>query len=160
MKIGIPKETVAGERRVGLVPEGVEKLRGKDLEVLVQAGAGLDYYVDDRYREAGAEVVTDAADLWRGADLVAKVHAPTAEEIDMIEEGTIVVSFFQPGTDAKLVRALCDRGATAISMDAIPRIARAQSMDALSSMSSIGGYKSVLIGANALGRYLPMMTTA
>jgi NAD(P) transhydrogenase subunit alpha len=160
VKVGVPKETIEGERRVGLVPEGVEKLRDRGLEVRVESGAGRDYYLDEAYSEAGAEIVAERSDLWRGSDLVAKVLPPTEDEIELIDEGTVVVSFLQPVQDAKTVRGLADAGATAASMDAIPRIARAQSMDALSSMSSIGGYKSVLIGANALGRYLPMMTTA
>jgi H+-translocating NAD(P) transhydrogenase subunit alpha len=160
VKVGVPKETIDGERRVGLVPEGVEKLRGRDVEVLVESGAGRDYYVDDAYREAGAEVVGGAEKLWSGSDVVAKVLPPSEEEVERLGEGGTVISFLQPVQDAKLVSALAEQGATAISMDAIPRIARAQSMDALSSMSSIGGYKSVLIAANALGSYLPMMTTA
>ena len=160
MKVGVPKETIDGERRVGLVPEGVEKLRDRELEVLVESGAGRDYYLDDAYEEAGAEIVEGAAELWGGVQLVAKVLPPTEEEADLLGEGAAVVSFLQPAQDAELIGRLADRGATAISMDAIPRIARAQSMDALSSMSSIGGYKAVLIAANALGRYLPMMTTA
>ncbi len=160
MKVGVPKETIDGERRVGLVPEGVEKLRDRGLEVLVESGAGRDYYLDDAYKEAGAEIVEGAAELWGGVQLVAKVLPPTEEEAGLLGEGAAVVSFLQPAQDAELIGRLADRSATAISMDAIPRIARAQSMDALSSMSSIGGYKAVLIAANALGRYLPMMTTA
>ncbi len=160
MKVGVPKETIEGERRVGLVPEGVEKLRDRGLEVRVESGAGRDYYVDEAYSEAGAEVLDDAEELWSGSDVVAKVLPPTEDEIGLLDGETLVVSFLQPVQDAATVGALADAGATAVSMDAIPRIARAQSMDALSSMSSIGGYKSVLIGANALGRYLPMMTTA
>jgi NAD(P) transhydrogenase subunit alpha len=160
VKVGVPTESIEGERRVGLVPEGVEKLRGRGLEVRVESGAGRDYYVDEAYSEAGAEVVEDPSEVWSGADLVAKVLPPTAEEVERLGDGTLVVSFLQPVQDAETVGALAAAGATAVSMDAIPRIARAQSMDALSSMSSIGGYKSVLIGANALGRYLPMMTTA
>lgn len=156
----MPKETVEGERRVGLVPDGVEKLRDHGLEVVVEAGAGRDYQVDERYREAGAEVVDGAEALWRTADLVAKVLPPTDAELERLREGAAVVSLLQPVAQADLVRRLADRKATVISMDAVPRIARAQSMDALSSMSSVGGYKSVLIGASALGRYLPMMTTA
>ena len=160
MKVGVPKETVEGERRIGLVPESVEKLCGQGLEVRVESGAGRDYYVDDAYAEAGAEVVDSADEVWAGSDLVAKVLPACDEEIERLDGSTVVVSFLQPVQDAETVKALADAGATAVSMDAIPRIARAQSMDALSSMSSIGGYKSVLIGANALGRYLPMMTTA
>jgi NAD(P) transhydrogenase subunit alpha len=160
MRIGVPKETLAGERRVGLVPEGVEKLRDRGLDLRVESGAGRDFYVDRAYSEVGAEVVGDAAAVWAECDLVAKVRSPSEAEVSRVQEGTAVVSFLQPATQSELVARLAERGATAISMDAIPRIARAQSMDALSSMSSVGGYKSVLIGANALGRYLPMMTTA
>lgn len=156
----MPKETDDGERRVGLVPEGVEKLRDRGLEVRIESGAGRDYYVDEAYDEAGAEVVDGPEELWSGSDLIAKVLPPSAEEVERLSDGAMVISFLQPVQDAEVVGALGERGATAVSMDAIPRIARAQSMDALSSMSSIGGYKSVLIAANALGRYLPMMTTA
>jgi NAD(P) transhydrogenase subunit alpha len=160
VRIGVPKETLAGERRVGLVPEGVEKLRDRGLDVRVEPGAGRDFYVDRAYSDVGAEVVGDAAAVWGECDLVAKVRSPSEAEVSQVREGTAVVSFLQPATQSELVGRLAERGATAISMDATPRIARAQSMDALSSMSSVGGYKSVLIGANALGRYLPMMTTA
>jgi proton-translocating NAD(P)+ transhydrogenase subunit alpha len=160
VKVAVPKETIEGERRVALVPEGAEKLIGRGVDVLVESGAGRDYYLDPSYEEAGARVVSDRDELWRSADLVAKVLAPTDEEAQLPSEGAVVVSFLQPAGDAALIGALAERGVTAVSMDAIPRIARAQSMDALSSMSSVGGYKSVLIGANALGRYLPMMTTA
>lgn len=160
MKVGVPKETIAGERRVGLVPEAVEKLRDGGLEILVESGAGRDYYVDAAYSEAGAGVVPGADELWAESDLVAKVLPPTDDEVGRMREGQALISLLQPVSRAELVRSLAGRGATAFSMDAIPRIARAQSMDALSSMSSVAGYKSVLIGANALGRYLPMMTTA
>jgi H+-translocating NAD(P) transhydrogenase subunit alpha len=160
VKVGVPKETTAGERRVGLVPEVVEKLRDRGLEVLVESGAGRDYYVDDAYAETGAEVVAGADELWGRSDLVAKVLPPAEDEVGRLREGQALVSLLQPVPSAELVRSLAERGATTFSMDTIPRIARAQSMDALSSMSSVAGYKSVLIGAGALGRYLPMMTTA
>jgi H+-translocating NAD(P) transhydrogenase subunit alpha len=160
VKVGVPKETIAGERRVGLVPEAVEKLTERGLEVMVESGAGRGYYVDDAYADAGAEVMAGADELWRAADLVAKVLPPTEEEVARLRQGQALVSLLQPVPRAELVRRIAERGATALSMDTIPRIARAQSMDALSSMSSVAGYKSVLIGANALGRYLPMMTTA
>jgi NAD(P) transhydrogenase subunit alpha len=160
VKVGVPKETTAGERRVGVVPEAVEKLRDRGLEVLVETGAGRDYYVDDAYAEVGAEVVIGADQLWGESDLVAKVLPPTEDEVARLRRAQALVSLLQPVPRAELVRRIAERGATALSMDTVPRIARAQSMDALSSMSSVAGYKSVLIGANALGRYLPMMTTA
>ena len=159
MKVGVPKETVEGERRVALVPEGVGKLRERRLEVLVEAGAGRDFNRDGAYEEAGAEVV-DGGRVWAESDLIAKVRAPTSDEVDRFHEGQLVVSFLPPVPSAELIGELARRGVTAVSMDAVPRIARAQSMDALSSQSSVAGYKCVLIAANALGKYLPMMTTA
>ena len=160
MKLGVPKETLDGEQRVALAPDGVSKLADRGVEVLVEAGAGRDYNVDDAYEEAGARVVADAEELWRTADVVAKVRAPTEAELELAQKGSIVISFLQPVQQAELVNALATREVTVLSMDAIPRIARAQSMDALSSMSSISGYKGVVIAADALGKYLPMMTTA
>jgi NAD(P) transhydrogenase subunit alpha len=160
VKVGVPKETIDGERRVALVPEGVQKLTERGVEILVESGAGRDYYLDDAYREAGANVASGRDELWGGVDLVVKVLPATDEEAGLPRRDAVIVSFLQPVANARLIADLAERGVTAVSMDAIPRIARAQSMDALSSMSSVGGYKSVLIGANALGRYLPMMTTA
>lgn len=160
MKVGVPKETVEGERRVGVVPEGVAKLRARGLEVIVEAGAGRDFNLDEAYEEAGAEVVEDAAEVWSQAGLMAKVRAPTEDELERVHDGQFVVSFLAPVPDADLVKELADRGLTAISMDAIPRITRAQSMDALSSQSSVAGYKCMLMGADALGKLVPMMTTA
>jgi H+-translocating NAD(P) transhydrogenase subunit alpha len=160
MKVGVPKESVEGERRVGLVPEGVPKLSERGVEVLVEAGAGRDYNLDDAYREAGAEVVADAERLWAEVDLVAKVRAPAEAEVARARQGQLVVSLLPPVPSAELIRRLTERGVTAVSMDAIPRIARAQSMDALSSQSSVAGYKCILLAANVLGKYLPMMTTA
>lgn len=160
MKVGVPKETVEGERRVGVVPEGVAKLRARGLEVIVEAGAGRDFNLDEAYEEAGAEVVEDAAEVWSQAGLMAKVRAPTEDELERVHDGQFVVSFLAPVPDADLVKELADRGLTAISLDAIPRITRAQSMDALSSQSSVAGYKCMLMGADALGKLVPMMTTA
>ena len=160
MKVGIVKETVEGERRVALVPEGVAKLRDRGLEVIVEAGAGRDFNLDEAYEEAGAEVVSDASEVWSQADLVAKVRAPTEDELEYLRDGQLVVSFLPPVPSAELVGKLAERGVTAVSMDAIPRIARAQSMDALSSQSSVAGYKCMLMGADALGKLVPMMTTA
>ena len=159
MKVGVPQETIEGERRVALVPEGVAKLRDRGLEVLVESGAGRDYNLDDAYEEAGAEVV-DSERLYGEAELVAKVRAPTDAEVDRLREGQLVLSFLPPVPSAELIGRLAKREVTAVSMDSVPRIARAQSMDALSSQSSVAGYKCVLIGADTLGRYLPMMTTA
>jgi H+-translocating NAD(P) transhydrogenase subunit alpha len=160
MKLGVPKETAEGERRVAIVPETVEKLRARGLDVLVEAGAGREYNLDSAYEAAGARVVRDAGEVYAEADIVAKVQRPSREEAERMRDGTLLVSFLQPHGDPELVRALAERGVSAFSMELIPRIARAQSMDALSSMSSIGGYKASLIAAADLGKYLPMMTTA
>jgi len=159
VKVGVPQETIEGERRVALVPEGVAKLRDRGLEVLVESGAGRDYNLDDAYEEAGAEVV-DSERLYGEAELVAKVRAPTDAEVDRLREGQLVLSFLPPVPSAELIGRLAKREVTAVSMDSVPRIPRGQSMDALSSQSSVAGYKCVLIGADTLGRYLPMMTTA
>ena len=160
MKVGVPKETVEGERRVGVVPEGVAKLRDRGLEVIVEAGAGRDFNLDEAYEEAGADVVSDAGEVWSQADLIAKVRAPTEEELAHVHDGQFLISFLAPVPGAELVKELAERGVTAVSMDAIPRITRAQSMDALSSQSSVAGYKCMLMGADALGKLVPMMTTA
>ncbi len=160
MKVGVPKETAQDERRVAIVPETVAKLRDRGLEVVVQAGAGREYNLDDAYEQAGARIVPGAAEVHDEADIVARVQRPSREEAERLHDGTLLVSFLQPHGDPELVRALADRGVTAFSMELIPRIARAQNMDALSSMSSIGGYKASLIAAADLGKYLPMMTTA
>ena len=159
MKVGIPQETIEGERRVALVPEGVAKLRDRGLEILVESGAGRDFNLDEAYAEAGAEIV-DAERLYAESDLVAKVRAPTDTEVERLRDGQLVLSFLPPVPSAELIGRLAERGVVAVSMDSVPRIARAQSMDALSSQSSVAGYKCVLIGADSLGRYLPMMTTA
>ncbi|MBA3840834.1 MAG: hypothetical protein H0X55_11155, partial [Thermoleophilaceae bacterium] len=159
VKVGVPQETVEGERRVALVPETVAKLRDRGLEILVESGAGRDFNLDEAYAEAGSEIV-DAERLYGEADLVAKVRAPSDAEVERLRDGQLVLCFLPPVPSAELIGRLAERGVTAVSMDSVPRIARAQSMDALSSQSSVAGYKCVLIGADSLGRYLPMMTTA
>lgn len=161
MKIGVPKETAEREERVALVPETVERLLKKDFEeVLVESGAGRDYNLDEAYEEAGARVVPDADEVYSEADVVLKIRKPSEEEVGKLREGQILVCFLEPLTDPALCKKLAEQGVTAFSLESVPRIARAQSMDALSSMGSIGGYKSALIAADSLGRYLPMMTTA
>ena len=167
MKAGVPKEILANERRVALVPEGVRKLVDAGLEVLVESGAGdAAFLPDSMYRQNGATIVTDAATLFRESNIILKVQRPVfneamaRDELDMMSEGSVLIALLQPLVNHELVRNLAQRRITSLSMDAIPRIARAQSMDALTSMSSIAGYKAVLIGANTLGKYMPMMMTA
>jgi NAD(P) transhydrogenase subunit alpha len=160
VKVGVPREVTEGEERVGLVPETVGRLVKEGFEVLVETGAGRDYNLDENYEEAGATVVGDAEGVYGEADLVVKVARPTDEEVGMMREGQILVCFLNGPQHPKLVKKLADAGVTVFSNEAIPRTSVAQSMDALSSMGSIAGYKCALIGANALGKYVPMLSTA
>ena len=161
MKIGVPRETTPGERRVALNPPSAQQLIADGNEVLVQAGAGDGSFIgDDAYREAGATVVPDAAALYGEAELVLRVGRPTDEEIDMLRDGSTLIGTLGVLSNPQLARRLADRGVTAISMDAIPRITRAQSMDSLSSQSTVGGYKAVLLAADRLPKFLPLLTTA
>jgi H+-translocating NAD(P) transhydrogenase subunit alpha len=160
VKIGVPREITDGEERVGLVPETVERLIKEGFEVLVEAGAGRHYNLDENYEEAGATVVQDAGGVYGEADLIVKVAKPTDDEVGMMQEGQILVCFLNGPQHPRLVKRLAERGVTAFSNEAIPRTSAAQSMDALSSMGSIAGYKCALIGANSLGKYVPMLSTA
>ncbi len=167
MKIGVPKEIVPDERRVALAPDMVGKLKDAGADVLVEAGAGAEAYLTDSvYKEAGATIVSGAEELFKQSDIILKLQQPVKnealgkEELDMMKEGAVIIALLQPLVNHDLIKKLTARKITAFSMDAIPRIARAQRMDALSSMSSISGYKAVLIGASKLGKYLPMMMTA
>lgn len=160
MKVGVPKETVEGERRVALIPADVQKLEKQGMEVLVEQGAGREYHPDEEYEEAGAAIAGSTQELYSGTDLIVKVHSPSSEEIGIMHEGQSVVSFLQPLMNKELVEQLAESGVTVFSMDTIPRTGEAQSMDALTSMASVSGYKCAVIAADSLGKYLPMMTTA
>jgi NAD(P) transhydrogenase subunit alpha len=165
MRIGVPKETADGERRVALVPEVVGKLTrsaGEDasgeIRILVQRGAGAGALIpDDAYAEAGADLVDEAP---FDADVVVKVAAPDPEEIGRLGSETTLIGFLGPLTNGDGVRALAGAGVTSFAMESIPRISRAQSMDALSSQANISGYRASLIGAQELGRFFPMLMTA
>ncbi|MFL5817454.1 MAG: Re/Si-specific NAD(P)(+) transhydrogenase subunit alpha [Conexibacter sp.] len=160
MRIGVPKETVEGERRVALVPEVVRKLTSAGHHVLVQAGAGAEAMIPDgQFADAGATVTDDLAAVW-ACDLVAKVAPPSAEETVRLGRESTLVGFLQPLTNVDGVRALAVSGATGFALEAVPRISRAQSMDALSSQSNIAGYRAALLGAQELGRFYPMLMTA
>jgi NAD(P) transhydrogenase subunit alpha len=167
MIIGVPKEIFGEENRVALIPESVGQLVKKGNTVLVEAGAGLNSaFLDEAYAGVGATIVPDAAALFGQSELVCKVQRPLMNdtlgkhEINLMRPGTVLVTFFQPLVNHDIVRMLVEAKITSFSMDAIPRTTRAQAMDALSSMSSIAGYKAVLIGANALGKFYPLLTTA
>jgi H+-translocating NAD(P) transhydrogenase subunit alpha len=160
MKVGIPKEIAEGETRVGLVPETVGKLVKDGFEVLVETGAGRDYNLDENYEEAGATVASDAGEVYGEADLIVKVAKPTEDEIGQMHEGQILVCFLNGPIFPETVEALANAGVTVFSNEMVPRTSVAQAMDALSSMGSLAGYKCALIGANTLGKYVPMLTTA
>src|ERR671911_1216437 len=156
MRIGVPKEVAEGERRVALVPDVVKQLTARELEVTVEAGAGEGAsYPDAEYGDAEGEI----GDPW-GADVVLKVAAPTDDEVGRLRQGQVVIGFLQPLTNPDLARRLASAGVTSFAVEAIPRITRAQSMDALSSQANLGGYMSVLIAARDSGNLFPMMTTA
>jgi H+-translocating NAD(P) transhydrogenase subunit alpha len=161
LKVFTPRERAEGERRVALTPDTVKRLAAAGLEASVEAGAGLAATHDDQaYRDAGAEVVADAATGYAAAQVVLKVQAPSLEEAERLREGTVVISFLQPATQQDVIDRLRQRGVTAFSLELVPRISRAQSMDALSSQASIGGYKAVLMAADRLGKYFPMLMSA
>jgi NAD(P) transhydrogenase subunit alpha len=161
VKVGTPRETAPDERRVALVPDTATRLGAAALEVTVESGAGSAAYItDDAYQQAGAKIVKGAATLLGEADAVLKVQAPSAAEVELIKKGAVLISFLQPATQGDTIRALAKRGLTAFSLELVPRISRAQSMDALSSQASAAGYKAVLMAAGRLGKFFPMMMTA
>jgi len=161
VKVATPKELVHDEHRVALVPDTATKLIAVKLDVSVQAGAGAGAYIpDDAYEKAGVRVVTHGADLVKDADVVLKVQAPMPSEVELLRQGSFLISFLQPATQGEIVKALARRGVTAFSLELLPRISRAQSMDALSSQASAAGYKAVLMAAERLGKFFPMMMTA
>ncbi len=156
MRVGIPRETAVGERRVALIPEIVAKLVATGIEVVVEPGAGeAASFSDDAFREAGAEL----GDPW-SAEVVAKVRMPGDEELGRLREGQLLIGFLQPLSNPQGIERLAGRGVTAFAMESIPRITRAQPMDALSSQATVSGYKAVVIAADRLPKFLPMLMTA
>ena len=165
MRIVVPKESRPGDRRVALAPETCKKLVQAGYEVAVEAGAGESaFFRDDAYREAGARIESGPADVWGSADVVLKVNAPACgearPEVAWLRPGAVLVGSLMPLRNLEAVRALAERRITAYSTDAIPRTTRAQSMDTLSSMASITGYKGALLAAAELPKYFPMFMTA
>lgn len=160
MLIGIPKETKFKENRVAITPIIVKDLIKQGFTVQVESGAGvLSFFSDEDYKNAGA-TLTDKGGVYANSDVVLKVNAPQSDEIATMKKGAILLSFMWAATNPDLVKACESAGITAFSMDAVPRISRAQKMDALSSQANLAGYKAVLMCANALGKIFPMMTTA
>ena len=160
MILGVPKETKIKENRVALTPDVVKDLVKKGFEVVVESGTGLNsFYSDEAYTMVGAKTA-DKNTVYSTADVLIKVNAPLADEITKMKKDAILISFMWATTNAELVDACCKAGITAFSMDAVPRISRAQKMDALSSQANLGGYKAVMLAADTIGKILPMMTTA
>jgi H+-translocating NAD(P) transhydrogenase subunit alpha len=161
LKVGVPRETRPGETRVALTPDVVRMLGRKAFEFYLERDAGLAAsFEDTSYQEAGATMVDSAAELYTMVDVALKVQRPTEQEIALMPSGLTLIAFLAPLTQQPLVVELAKRGITALSMDAIPRITRAQSMDALSSMSTVAGYKAVLLAANVLPKFFPLLMTA
>jgi NAD(P) transhydrogenase subunit alpha len=160
MQIGVPKETTEGERRVALVPEVIKKLTAKGLDVVVERGAGDGALIpDELFEEAGASLADEPGAIY-ASDIVVKVAPPSADEAAQLRAETVLIGFLQPLTNGDGVRAIAQTGATSFALEAVPRISRAQSMDALSSQANIAGYRGALMGAMELGRYYPMLMTA
>ncbi len=166
MRIGVPKETADGERRVGLVPEVVRTLSGglsgeasSAVDVVIERSAGEGALIPDAsFEDAGAQLADAGAAL--GCEIVIKVAVPSAEETAQLGRDTVLIGFLAPLTNGDGIKAIADTGATSFALEAVPRISRAQSMDALSSQANIAGYRSALIGAQELGRFFPMLMTA
>ena len=161
MRIAVPKERQAGETRVALTPDVVQRLTKQGHEIVVESGAGASAGApDSAYTDAGARIAPDAASAQAGADLVVRVNPPSAAEIADVPQGALLTSFLFPATHADEVRAARERGIGWFAMDLVPRITRAQAMDALSSMSTVAGYRAALLAAWHLGRFFPMLMTA
>jgi NAD(P) transhydrogenase subunit alpha len=158
MKVSVPKESAAGETRVAMVPDVVKKLTTSGIEIVLEPGAGETAHIaDSAYEEAGARLEQGAG---FSGDVVAKVAPPSPDEIARMQRGSVLIGFLQPLTNGQVAKGLADAGVTSFAMEAVPRITRAQSMDALSSQATVAGYRAALIGAQELGRFLPMLTTA
>ena len=169
LTFGVPKEIMCGERRVSAIPDTVKKLVNSGARVLVEKGAGLGaYFSDQDYEGAGAELISDAEEVYANADLILKVKEPlfnpekNKHEVEMMHKGQTLVTFIHPAAPSnhRMVKDLAARGVISLTLDGIPRISRAQSMDALTSMSTVAGYKGVLMAADRLGKFIPMIGTA
>ena len=160
MKVGVAKESDPGETRVAVVPDTARRLVGDGVEVVVERSAGeTAAFADTAYEEAGAQLVA-VEQLYDEADAICKVGRPSAEEIGRLRDGQVLIALLQPLVHPELSRALAERGVTAFSLDSIPRVTRAQPMDALSSQSTVAGYKATILAAEHLGKFFPMLTTA
>ena len=161
MKIGVPSETHPGERRVAITPDVAEQLQKLGFSVAIESGAGeTASFGDGAYGAAGVEVVQDRAELWSGSDIILKVRAPSDDELGLFHSGQVLISFLWPAQNPELLERLAQAGVTALAMDSIPRISRAQKLDALSSMANIAGYRAVVEAAQHFGRFFTGQITA
>ena len=161
MIVGVPTEHAPGEHRVALTPDAVSRVAQRALRVLVEPGAGAGASLpDDAFREAGAEIATGADDLLARADIVVRIGRVETGEVAALRSGTVLIGYLRPLADPELVQALAGSGVTAFSMEAIPRVTRAQRMDSLSSQATVGGYRAVILAAEALPKFFPMLMTA
>ena len=161
MKIGTPREVLDGEARVAMTPDSARMLQKLGFACAIETGAGEKAgFTDAAYEEAGVEIVKSAERLWADADLIAKVRPPTETEIDRLSKGKVLISFFHPAQNEAQMRQAADRGATVVAMDMVPRISRAQKLDALSSMANIAGYRAVIEAGNNFGRFFTGQVTA
>ena len=161
MKIGIPKEIYKGEKRVAIVPKTVTQLLKDGHEVSIESGAGANaYFPDTEYEKAGAVIVTNIQLLYSGADVIMKIQPPLIEEIEMMKNSSTYIGFLSSVLDSKFLDLMNKKAITSFAMEFIPRISRSQSMDALSSMASIAGYRAVLIAAQYLDKFFPLMMAA
>jgi len=159
--VAVPKELALGEQRVATAPEVVQKLTKSGYEVRIEHDAGTSaYYPDDLFTAAGAKIMSSRAELLKGARIVLRVQPPTVADVDQLAEGTIVIGFMNPTNNLETITRMCDRKITAFALEFVPRITRAQSMDALSSQATAGGYVAAIMGADSCPKFLPMLTTA
>jgi H+-translocating NAD(P) transhydrogenase subunit alpha len=159
--VGVPTEHAPGEHRLALTPDAVSRVAQRALRVLVEPGAGAGASLPDAaYREAGAEIAADAADLYARADIVVRIGRVETSELSALRSGTTLIGYLRPLADPELVQALAGAGVTAFSMEAIPRVTRAQRMDSLSSQATVGGYRAVILAAESLPKFFPMLMTA
>ncbi|MBV1866705.1 MAG: NAD(P)(+) transhydrogenase (Re/Si-specific) subunit alpha, partial [Marinosulfonomonas sp.] len=161
MKIGVPKESFPGEARVAMTPDSALQLQKLGYECAIQSGAGAAAgFSDALYKAAGVEIIKSAAALWKSVDVLAKVRPPSDTEAKRLRKGLTLVSFFYPGQNEELMELARDKGTNVIAMDMVPRISRAQKMDALSSMANIAGYRAVIDAGNNFGRFFTGQVTA
>ena len=159
IRLAVPKETITNERRIALEPGVARKLTDSGVKVMMQKGAALSSHFSDEAFD-GVELVEDADTLFQNAELIFKVQPPTLDELSKVNDGTIMVGFMAPHRNADMIRQMCEKNITSLAMELVPRITRAQSMDALSSQASIAGYMGVLMGAQLASVFFPMLTTA